>query len=134
LLFKKDTFTVSKFRELVKEKILTKLRNKYNNTGSIDTNFCTLSINNELNLLLNDIQWRNSPSDCQILRVGSQGWQKGKIRIHVDTKILYPLDSRGINEIHICIEFCPDEPTASESPLDDLRQLPEYKQQNPKAP
>lgn len=52
----------------------------------------------------------------KVLRFGSQGWQKGKIRVR------------------ICVEFCPDEPEAEqtpeknesetpqpESPLDDLR-------------
>ncbi|MEG4805313.1 KGK domain-containing protein [Microcoleus sp. ARI1-B5] len=52
----------------------------------------------------------------KVLRFGSQGWQKGKIRVK------------------ICVEFCPDEPEAEqtpeknesetpkpESPLDDLR-------------
>ncbi|EGK87989.1 hypothetical protein D0A34_24580 [Microcoleus vaginatus PCC 9802] len=52
----------------------------------------------------------------KVLRFGSQGWQKGKIRVK------------------ICVEFCPEEPEAEqtpeknesetpqpESPLDDLR-------------
>ncbi|MGB3266199.1 MAG: KGK domain-containing protein [Microcoleus sp.] len=52
----------------------------------------------------------------KVLRFGSQGWQKGKIRVK------------------ICVEFCPDEPEVEEtpennqleisppeSPLDDLR-------------
>ncbi len=54
--------------------------------------------------------------DCQVLRFGRKGWQKGKVRIKVS------------------VEFCPDEPdveekpasneiTQPESPLDDLRQM-----------
>lgn len=51
--------------------------------------------------------------NCEILKIGSNGWQKGKFRIK------------------ITLEFCPDEPepqekpqiTQSESPLDDLRQM-----------
>jgi hypothetical protein len=37
--------------------------------------------------------------NCEVLKLGTKGWQKGKVRI--------------------TLEFCPDEP---ESPLDDLRQ------------
>jgi hypothetical protein len=54
--------------------------------------------------------------NCEVLRIGSNGWQKGKLRIKVS------------------IEFCPDEPEVeetvaneeivpTESPLDDLRQI-----------
>lgn len=128
LLLDRDTFTVRRFKELLEREIDTKLKTTRNEQGSplFDINFCILSIGSEVKILLNDIQWCNSPRDCQLLKVGSQGWQKGKLRIQVDTKILFSRDS---NKIHICIEFCPDEPTAPESPLDDLRQLPEYKQQ-----
>ena len=44
--------------------------------------------------------------DGEVLRIGSKGWQKGKIRIRIS------------------VEFCPDEPeiTQPESPLDDIHQ------------
>lgn len=44
--------------------------------------------------------------DCEILKVGAKGWQKGKVRLKVT------------------LEFCPDEPeeNIAESPLDDIRQ------------
>ena len=40
----------------------------------------------------------------QILKAGSSGWQKGKLRINVT------------------LEFIPDEPEENKSPLDDVRQ------------
>ena len=128
LLLNKDTFTVSRFKELVWQAINTKLSFTINDGRSVlfTTNFCTLPIAGEVKLVLNDIQWCNSPIDCQLLKVGSPGWQKGNLRIQVDTKIL--VNSRA-NEIEVCIDFCSDEPTEPESPLDDIRQLPEYKQQ-----
>ncbi|TAG01984.1 MAG: hypothetical protein EAZ39_25165 [Oscillatoriales cyanobacterium] len=56
--------------------------------------------------------------DCEILRVGAQGWKKGKMKL----------------KLNVTIEFCPDEPEVEEtpennesetsqpeSPLDDLR-------------
>lgn len=52
-------------------------------------------------------KWFTEGKDCEILRIGAKGWQKGKIKIKVS------------------VEFEPDEPEISEpeSPLDDLRQL-----------
>jgi hypothetical protein len=129
LLFNKDTFTVSRFKELVEEAIKSKLNSTLNQNNSpiFTTGFCTFSIGADVSLLLNNLQWCNHPIDCQLLKVGSKGWQKGKLRIQVNTQILYTNDH---NKIDIGIEFSPDEPTVPESPLDDLRQLPEYKQQS----
>lgn len=62
--------------------------------------------------------WFGQGIDCEILRVGFQGWKKGKIKL----------------KLNVTIEFCPDEPEVEEtpennesetsqpeSPLDDLR-------------
>ncbi|MBE9122941.1 KGK domain protein [Tychonema sp. LEGE 07199] len=63
-------------------------------------------------------KWFGEGIDCEILRVGAQGWKKGKIKL----------------KLNVTIEFCPDEPKVEEtpennqleisppeSPLDDLR-------------
>ena len=47
--------------------------------------------------------WFSQGEECEILRAGSPGWQKGKIKINVT------------------LEFIPDEPE-EKSPLDDVRQ------------
>ncbi len=49
----------------------------------------------------------DSGLDCEILKVGSKGWQPGKLKIK------------------ITLEFIPDEPEIikPESPLDDLRRM-----------
>jgi hypothetical protein len=54
--------------------------------------------------------WFGQGGECEILRAGSQGWQKGKIKINVS------------------LEFLPDELEVIQSPLDDVRQ--EFKQNN----
>jgi hypothetical protein len=53
--------------------------------------------------------WFSEGGECEVLRPGPQGWQKGKIRIRVK----------------VDLEFCPDEPEGAqaESPLDDIRQM-----------
>jgi hypothetical protein len=61
-------------------------------------------------------QWFRDGIDCETLKIGAKGWQKGKVKIRV------------------ILEFCPDEPEVEEtpqnnesetsqpeSPLDDLR-------------
>jgi hypothetical protein len=55
-------------------------------------------------------KWLSEGVDCETLKFGEKGWQKGKVRIKVS------------------VEFCPDEPEIeeipqAESPLDDLRQM-----------
>ncbi|MEG4861831.1 MULTISPECIES: KGK domain-containing protein [unclassified Microcoleus] len=67
---------------------------------------------------LSSENWFGEGIDCEILRVGAQGWKKGKIKL----------------KLNVTIEFCPDEPEVEEtpennesetskpeSPLDDLR-------------
>jgi len=61
-------------------------------------------------------KWFGDGIDCEALKIGAKGWQKGKVKITV------------------IVEFCPDEPemeetpennesetSKPESPLDDLR-------------
>lgn len=38
-------------------------------------------------------KWLDEGIDCEILKPGAQGWQKGKVKLH----------------INVTIEFCPDE-------------------------
>ena len=56
-------------------------------------------------LVDHNVAWFEEGVDFQILRAGSEGWQKGKMKIKVT------------------LEFCPDEPeeVKPESPLDDIR-------------
>ncbi|HEY9728300.1 MAG TPA: KGK domain-containing protein [Chroococcales cyanobacterium] len=63
-------------------------------------------------------RWFNDGIDCEILKIGSKNWQKGKVRIKVS--------------VEFCVEAPEDsetpeieEPTIREpeSPLDDLRQM-----------
>ena len=67
-------------------------------------------IANQYNFKTNNIEgWFRQGEECEILRAGSSGWQKGKIKINVT------------------LEFIPDAPE-EKSPLDEVRQ--ELKQNN----
>lgn len=65
---------------------------------------------------LNEIKF-NSLIDCEILKIGGKGWQKGKLKI----QICISPDNSGLDEVYL--EFCPDEPNEPVSSLDDIRQI-----------
>lgn len=75
---------------------------------------------------IDQITWNSRPEgiSAELLTIGSKEWQKGKIRIKSSIKI----ETNHV-DAQVDIEFSPDEPPKPESPLDDLRELPEYKQQ-----
>ena len=48
--------------------------------------------------------WFTNGIDCEILQLGSESWEKGRLKINIS------------------VEFIPDEVEKTESPLDDVRQ------------
>ena len=62
------------------------------------------------NFLSDRLKWINEGLECEILKLGSNNWKKGKVRINIS------------------LEFCPDEPEISEyeSPLDEIRNHPSF--------
>jgi len=129
LLLGKDTFTVARLKELLREDFLQKISKSLaiydpnipiGNTN-FNTNFPNFLLNLEAGhktITRTELIWE-SRLDCQLLKIGSKGWEKGKVKIQVIYK----------HAIKVSLEFSPDEPPQPESPLDDLRELPEYKQQ-----
>ena len=81
--------------------------------------FSCISLSGQ-DISLSEIQF-NSIKDCQILKIGGKGWQKGKLKINVC------ISPQGRNLDKVCLEFCPDEQIEPESPLDDIRKLVEQK-------
>jgi len=127
LLLGKATFTVGRFKELVARKfdyILFSIEaaEKESRKKSIYYWMQSLSINEETTIQVGEINW-SSPQegiDCQLLRIGAKGWQKGKLKREVNR-------SFQSGEAQTSIKFCPDEPLEPKSPLDDIRQSEEYK-------
>ncbi len=64
--------------------------------------------------------------DCELLRLGSTKWQKGKLRVKASVE-MFPNEKDQTKKYitNFIIEFSPDTPeiTTPESPLDDLRQM-----------
>jgi len=81
ILLDNDTFTVSRLKDLLKQQINKRFIENYT---IFSISFFTLPIGNEVKVELNDIQLCNLSRDCKLLKVGSKGWQKGKLRIQVD--------------------------------------------------
>ena len=125
LLLGQATFTVRRLKELVRSQfneILEINGESKSRRESIRRWMTNLRLNEETIISGGDINW-NSPQQgiyCQLLKIGSQGWQKGKIKI----EIYQDLNSW---KTQTSIKFCADEPLKQKSPLDDIRQSEEYK-------
>ncbi|MEG4085299.1 MULTISPECIES: KGK domain-containing protein [unclassified Microcoleus] len=63
-------------------------------------------------------KWFGEGIDCEILRVGAQGWQKGKIRLKLNVTIEFCQEKPEVEETP---ENNESETSQPESPLDDLR-------------
>ena len=111
LAFNDDTYKVGKFRKAVTQALKSEkigdqvnylLANQYGVKAYANWNKC-------------NVLWFGEGINCEILKLGSSGWKKGKLKIKVT------------------LEFCPDEPEVETvpnnsediqagSPLDDIRQ------------
>ena len=95
-LFKAEKFK-SSFKEAWNEKIVPERFNEHIKYLGIKTRH-------------KGINWIEEGVDCIILKAGSDGWKKGKLKINVT------------------VEFIPDEPEIPEyqSPLDEIRNHPSF--------
>jgi len=130
LQIQQDTFTLNRFKELMSNKLTEKLNKRPEGRGNSYPIFFSLFSDfsiGAVNIRAFESKWifPSQGIDCQLLKIGSQGWQKGKLRIEAS---LSCATSTGYYTIEVIkLEFCPDEPTEPESILDDIRQSEEYK-------
>lgn len=123
VMLEKDTFTLGRLKELSYQEIRKKLdystydRNTRQAGNDIYSCFQEFFLAGQ-NIKFSEIQF-NFIKDCQILKIGGKGWQKGKLRINIC------ISTQGRNSDKVCLEFCPDEAIEHESPLDDIRKLVE---------
>lgn len=124
LLLGKATFTVRRFKELAASNFRKIL--DISSKGPFDS-ICMmmkyLQINEETKIMGGNINWKTCQQGiaCQILKIGSKGWQKGKLQIEINGSLEYA------GKTQTSIKFFPDEPPKPKSPLDDIRQSEEYK-------
>ena len=124
VLLEREAFKVSRLKHLIQEGIKIKLshyvydnKNEQRTHYNVKTSLSGVGIIGEY-IGFNEIQF-NSIQDCQILKIGSQGWQKGKLKINIC------ISPYGNNLDPVCLEFYPDTPTKMESSLGDIRKLVE---------
>ncbi|MEH2212704.1 KGK domain-containing protein [Nostoc sp.] len=122
VLLQKDTFKVSRLKELVQEEICR----KWESHGAYDYSiqkantsiyefFKKISVSQQI-LKIDEIKF-NLIVDCQILKISGNGWQKGKLKINIYVSNITK------DKYKLSLEFCSDEPPESESPLDDIRKM-----------
>jgi KGK domain len=110
IFFEKDTFKVSKLRELVIREIINKWHQKIcqykNQTSDVSVGSLFGNINaRDESILVSEVKL-NAVKDCQILQSG-KNLQKGKLEIRVS---IYPNSHKSNN---VCLEFYPDQPIES---------------------
>ncbi|MEG4998111.1 KGK domain-containing protein [Microcoleus sp. B4-D4] len=124
LLLGKATFTVRRLKELAASQF-RKILDIRIKDGLVDFSdmMRELQINEETQIMGGNINWKTSQQgiDCQLLKIGSKGWQKGKIQIEINGGLEFS------GKTQTSIKFFPDEPPKQKSPLDDIRQSEEYK-------
>ncbi|GAB1541522.1 hypothetical protein NUACC21_41930 [Scytonema sp. NUACC21] len=121
VLLGKDSFTVNRLKELIEEEIRNKLQqNIYEYTSlypgvSMLEFFSKLSIGQKkINLM--EIQ-HHYVTNCQILRVGGYGWQKGKLKIQMGISMFNQHQSQ------VALAFSSDEPNDQEQLMDEIYKI-----------
>jgi KGK domain len=129
LLFNADSFTVGRFKYLVKNQFYQRFKNgiKTGNSTILDT-LKSIKIDDKACLGVEDINWRCSIDgiNCKLLKVGATGWQHGKIRIKVSIKVMRVEQRNRYNveerlEIQVYLEFCPDTNSLPQSHVNEFR-------------
>ena len=149
LLFGQHTYIVGIFKKLCLESRKATVYSKVEQ-NSVVFSFVIFSrlnsgfiVDKKVQIGLNSSKWESVSAgiECQLLKPGDSGWQKGILRVKSYVDFL-PEENRGFNyhsgqgvikdnqpksEIKIELEFCPDLIIEPESPLDDIRQSESYK-------
>jgi hypothetical protein len=126
LLIDSEAFIVSRFKELIERELIEKFNQLIMYGNNFFNSLRTVKPGTREIGLCNVIKWNFNLEgmSAELLRIGAKEWQKGKIII----KSYIEIENKVI-KAQVDVEFSPDEPPKPESPLDDLRELPEYKQQ-----
>jgi len=143
LLFSNNnTLTVGKLKELFRSQFRGKFIDSYTHRGlnhvEIKSDLSNISLDLAF-FVCSEIQCKYTEVNCKLLKVGSGGWQEGKLRIQTNVVNFSRLYEKGnfITQkdiiLDISVEFCLDRPPEiplslePESPLDEIRQSAEYK-------
>ncbi len=119
VLVQQDTFKISRLKELATNHIRKMLEGKiYDSQGKYLTqnnidDFRYIPLG-EHRMTSHEFRY-NYTISCQLLKIGSKGWQQGKLQVQV---IISPFKKEPDK---VLLEFAPDQVDELESPLDELR-------------
>ncbi|MEA5569609.1 KGK domain-containing protein [Calothrix sp. UHCC 0171] len=126
LLFLKDTYTVDRFKQLLLENIRSKFKTEIYKSYYVKDIFKGISINGTF-LKCGNMLWNSSANgiDCQLLKIGSKGWQSGRLTVSYSIEIIPPKSHKEHDKLSIdlALDFCANDAKELESPLDDLREI-----------
>lgn len=118
VLLGKDSFKVSRLKELVEEEIRNKLQQHIYEYTSLYPGVSMLEFLSKLSIGQKKINLReiqhNYVTESQLLKVGGHAWQKGKLKIQIGTSPVIPYQNK------LYLEFCPDELTEHDFLLDEI--------------
>ncbi len=122
VLLGKDTFKASRLKELVEKHLRHKLQRRVYESNSFEPGISMLELFNlislgEHHIKLSAIKY-NYDIECHVLRIGSQAWQKGMLKIEVCM-----ISSVNPNFNQIYLEFYPDEPIDYDEIFDDISKI-----------
>ncbi|BAY44606.1 hypothetical protein SAMD00079811_22070 [Scytonema sp. HK-05] len=118
ILLEKDSFMVSRLKELIEEEIRNKLQQHIYEYTSLYPGVSMLEFLSKLSIgqkkiNLKEIQ-HNYVTECQLLKVGGHCWQKGKLKIQICTSSVTPYHNQ------LYLEFCPEQPVEHDFILDEI--------------
>lgn len=121
ILLERDSFTVSRLKELIEEEIRNKLQQQIYEYTSLYPGVSMLEFFSKLSIAqkkinLKEIQ-HNYVTDCQMLRVGAYGWQKGKLKIQTSLSIVNQHQSK------VSLAFCAEELDDQEQIMDEIYKI-----------
>ena len=116
--FEKDTFKLSRLKELMIREVRKETHYYHNHLGQTPK-FSEIIIGEE-RVKFNYIKYEII-KECQILQINNKGWQKGKLNIEI---CISPKDNK-LDKVNL--EFFPQQPIQPESPLDDIREMMQIK-------
>ncbi|MGB6301788.1 MAG: KGK domain-containing protein [Rivularia sp. (in: cyanobacteria)] len=116
VLFEKDTFKVSRLKELMITDVRQYLDKPSYNYEYAPSDILQKITIGEQKINIDYIKFENT-KDCQILQINNKGWQKGKLNI----EICISPDEKKPDKVNL--KFFPQQPIKPESPLDDMREM-----------
>lgn len=118
ILLGKDTFKVSRLKELVRKETKHQLKQQIYEENSLFSSTSMLEFISKISVgqqKINLTEIKHSYiTDCQVLRIGGFGWQTGQL------KILVCISPFAQNQNQLYLEFCSEEPAEHDLLVDEI--------------